>query len=130
MNRLVTLLAFSVALGGPASAQTFGPSPDVRIPRVVGGEVDISGGRVLGKGFSSHIVTMGEYAIVFDQGLFRGGCPVLNATSLGKIMNVPTAEVYQRSFCSRTFYVYWLSADSNGSVNTAFQFIAVGTSGG
>jgi hypothetical protein len=39
MNRVVTLLALSVALGGPASAQTFGPSPDFRIPRDVGGEV-------------------------------------------------------------------------------------------
>jgi len=129
MNRLVTLLALAVALGGPASAQTvYRSSPDFRIPRIVGGEVDVNGGPVLGKDFSSHLVGAGVYEIDFHQGVFQGGCPVLTATVLGEARNPPTAEVYQPSTCSRTFYVYWASG-AYKFVSTPFQFIAVGTTG-
>ncbi|MGB8151691.1 MAG: hypothetical protein WCE97_10915 [Candidatus Cybelea sp.] len=127
MNRLVTLLALAIALGGPASAQTsYAIAPDFRIPRVVGGEVYVSGGRVLGKGFSSRIVTAGEYEIVFQPRLFSG-CPVMTVTPMGAGDNPPTGEVYQPSVCSATFYVFWHS--ENIVENTVFQFVAVGTSG-
>ncbi len=129
MNRVVVLLALAIVLGGPVSAQTsYGVSPEFRIPRVVGGEVDVNGGRVLGKGFSSTLVAVGVYEIVFRQDLFRGGCPVLNAMVLGEARNPPTPEVYQPSACSTTFYVYWASG-AYKFVSTPFQFIAVGTTG-
>jgi hypothetical protein len=130
MNRLVAMLALAVALGGPASAQTFyRPSPDFRLPRIVGGEVDFNGAPVLGNNFSSRLLGPGEYEIDFRQGVFAGGCPVLNAVVLGGGRYPPTAEVDQPSTCSRTFYVYWFSAITNGYESTPFQFVAVGTSG-
>jgi hypothetical protein len=128
MNRVVTLLALSVGLGGPASAQTFGPSPDFRVPRVVGGEVYISGGRVLGDGFSSRIVTDGEYEIAFKPRLFSG-CPVMTVTPMGTQDNAPVFEVSQETACSATFYVYFWDPGTSVPANRTFQFVAVGTSG-
>jgi hypothetical protein len=130
MNRLALAIVMLAIMVRPVSAQTsYTVAPDFRIPRIVGGEVDANGGRVLGHGFSSSSLGDGVYEIVLNQDLFRGGCPVLNAMPMGELRYPPTPEVYQPSTCSRTFYVYWFSANANGFVTTPFQFVAVGTSG-
>lgn len=129
MNRLALAIVMLAIMVRPVSAQTSYPvAPEFRIPRVVGGEVDVNGDRVLGRGFSSHLVAAGVYEIVFQEDLFRGGCPVLNAMVLGDARNPPTPEVYQPSTCSTTFYVYWSSGPYK-FVRTPFQFVAVGTAG-
>jgi hypothetical protein len=129
MNRIVVLLALAIAFGGPASAQTsYGVAPDFSIPRVVGGEVYISGGRVLGKGFSSRIVTDGEYEIVFQPRLFSG-CPVMTVAPMGAQDNTPVFEVSQQTTCSTTFYVYFWDPGTGTRANRTFQFVAGGTSG-
>jgi hypothetical protein len=131
VNRFVLFLALVVAMSAPATAQAaYGTGPDFRIPRVLGGEVDVNGGRVLGRGFSSALISTGAYQIVFNPDLFRGGCPVMTVTPTGMAEGniIPIALVYQQTACSRTFFVYFWSPYFLKYVTTAFQFVAVGTS--
>jgi hypothetical protein len=129
MNRVVLFLALAIALGAPASAQTsYGVAPDFRIPRVIGGEVDVNGGRVLGNGFSSALISNGSYQIVFNQDLFRGSCPVMTVTPMGASPGPPFAEVFQSKVCSRTFYVFFWSPQFLLFVTAPFQFVAVAAS--
>jgi hypothetical protein len=83
---------------------------------------------VLGDGFSSRIVTGGEYEIVFKPRLFSG-CPVLTVTPMGAQDNAPVSEVSQQTTCSTTFYVYFWEPGTGVPANRTFQFVAVGTSG-
>jgi hypothetical protein len=131
MNRsFVAVAALVIALGGPASAQTFyRVAPNFQNPRVVGGEVSADGSVLLGQGFAVRLATYGEYKITFNRGLFLDACPVMTVTDVSHGENAPTPEVYQTSACSRVFLVRFFLPGDYDPVAQEFQFVAVGTQG-
>jgi hypothetical protein len=131
MNRFaLAILTLAIALGGPASAQTFyRVAPDFQNPHVVGGEVSADGKIILGTGFTARRIAAGEYRVVFVNGLFPDGCPVMTVTDASDTESPATPEVYhQYSACSLVFYVIFFIPGSYGAFDQSFQFVAVGTS--
>jgi hypothetical protein len=120
MNRLVTLLALAIALGSPASAQTFYPTSSGQV--VAAGEVNFDGTVLVGTGFTARRISTGKYRIVFHNGL---SCPLMSVTDVGRTSNPPTPEVFKTSACSPVYFVHFFLAGYASPLDQTFQFVAV-----
>jgi|HubBroStandDraft_6_1064221.scaffolds.fasta_scaffold348973_1 hypothetical protein len=122
MNRLVTLLALAMALGGPASAAIISPyaAPlGVNNTNVVAGQVSDSGVIERGHGFRVGEIQHGVYESQFDRRYFPSGCAAMVvSTTTAALLPV----VSQRG-CGSVFQVllYGMNRDL---VAGEFQFIA------
>ncbi|MGA8662547.1 MAG: hypothetical protein WA304_10175 [Candidatus Cybelea sp.] len=124
MNRLVTLLALAIALGGPASAQTFYRVAPVPTLPIVAGEINFDGRVLLGSGFTAQRISTGKYKIAFLKG--QSDCPVFSITVVSNTPNPPTAEVHAPGLCSRVHYVHFFLPGNLTPLDQTFEFVAVG----
>jgi hypothetical protein len=123
MNRLVTLLALAVALGGPASAAAVSPyaAPlGVNNTDVVAGQVGSTGIVERGFGFRVHIFGFGIYKIKFDRRYFPSGCAALVASPTTE----PLVPIVSQNQCGDVFTVSLYDANTGKLAYGEFQFIA------
>jgi hypothetical protein len=120
MNRLVTLLALAMALGGPASAGIISPyaAPlGVNNTNVVAGQISGSGVIERGSGFRVHFDN-GAYVIRFDQRYFPSGCAAMVVAPV----DATVVSAVVQKHCGGPFYVN-LYLGNRGAFSD-FQFIA------
>jgi hypothetical protein len=103
MNRVVTLIALAIALGGPASATIM--NTDVKVnTNVVAGQVSASGVVERGTGFRVRLTGFAIYEIKFDRRYFPSGCAAMVVSP-----NAAVVPVVAQNRCGGVFDVVFYS---------------------
>jgi len=126
VNRfLLLVIAFTIAVLGPVSAQTFYRFGTPAATSVsVAGLVADNGAIINGKGFSVQHLNTGHYLIEFDPGIFRSGCA---AMAIEGYEHVVASEVFMYpTDCRHTeWHVGIRNPTTHELMDANFQFIAV-----